>query len=117
MDPYSDMSKCPKPQEDFGEWVRYQKSNWRAIRRKFKAKKAVVDHAVQSVALGPRAQLSNFLTSKDNAIYGSLWNVISVEEGSAPGQLHLWVFIKVEGQGHMFNVSLKVPRTVASKLL
>lgn len=79
------MAQCPKPQDDFGEWIKYQKSNWRAIRRKFKTKKQVVNTAVQSLSLGPRAQLSNFLTSKDNAIYGSLWNVVSVEEGHAPG--------------------------------
>ena len=30
---YSKIEDCPSPEEDFSEWLKYQKSNWRKIRK------------------------------------------------------------------------------------
>jgi hypothetical protein len=39
---YSKIEECPSPEEDFSEWLKYQKSNWRKIRKIMKDDKQVI---------------------------------------------------------------------------
>lgn len=69
-------------------------------------------------------QLESFLTQMDNVIYGSTWNVVSVDDMSSHGLLRLWVFVtRMPGApvpassqhqevGCMFSVQLRMPRTI-----
>jgi len=36
------IEECPVPEEDFGNWLKYQKSNWRRIRKDLKTEKKVI---------------------------------------------------------------------------
>ena len=36
------MENCPLPENDFGSWLKHQKSNWRRIRKDMKTEKKVV---------------------------------------------------------------------------
>lgn len=39
------MEDCPKPEENFGSWLKHQKSNWRNIRQKMRTeKKTLAQH-------------------------------------------------------------------------
>lgn len=33
---YSKLAECPDPNDNFSEWQKYQKQNWRKIRQNFK---------------------------------------------------------------------------------
>lgn len=39
---YGKIEDCPNPEEDFGEWLKYQKTNWRKIRKMMKDDKKVI---------------------------------------------------------------------------
>ena len=36
------MADCPNPENNFKDWLKYQKSNWRRIRKDLKAEKQLV---------------------------------------------------------------------------
>jgi len=42
------MQACPDPSKDenFGEWMKFQKNNWRKIRQKYKENKSIVPEAL-----------------------------------------------------------------------
>ena len=59
--PYLEIEKCPKPQDDFNEWIKFQKTNWRQIRKKFKAKKDIIDHKMQDMGTLQATDMTKFL--------------------------------------------------------
>ena len=38
------VKDCPLPEEDFGNWLKFQKSNWRKIRKNFNQDKKVTSN-------------------------------------------------------------------------
>jgi hypothetical protein len=40
--PVLTLEGCPPPQQDFGNWLKHQKANWRGIRKQFKSEKGIV---------------------------------------------------------------------------
>jgi hypothetical protein len=42
QDKYAKIEDCPSPEENFGDWLKYQKTNWRKIRKTIKDDKKVI---------------------------------------------------------------------------
>ena len=59
---FSKMEDCPNPDEDFGTWLKYQKTNWRKIRKMMKDdKKVIANQGRASKHLG----LTSFIRNMD----------------------------------------------------
>jgi len=74
------MANCPTPEENFGSWLKHQKSNWRNIRQKMKEEKKNL-HTYGSVfaknPVGMQANLlKNFMHNMDETVLNSNWHVI-----------------------------------------
>jgi hypothetical protein len=104
--PELNMEKCPSPNSDFGEWLGYQKSNWRSIRQQMKQNKRLAT-VKQSTAQKQSAALTNFIRNMDETVLNSVWHVLQVESTFEPGILRLWALTK---EGSMFSVRLQVSR-------
>jgi len=100
------MEKCPAPNADFGEWLGYQKSNWRSIRQQMKQNKRLAT-VKQSTMQKQSAALTNFIRNMDETVLNSVWHVLQVESTFEPGILRLWALTK---EGSMFSVRLQVSR-------
>lgn len=77
---YAKMTECPDPSNDtqFGEWMRYQKTNWRRIRKNFKEHKQIV-HPAEKGGATKVVGLQTFMRNMDEVILNSTWHVVSVE--------------------------------------
>jgi len=111
------MENCPAPEEDFGSWLKHQKSGWRKIRRDLKSEKKLigqrgvnVDSKVGSKGhLGMNRALNNFIRSTDDTVLNSRWHIMQIEETYEPGELKVWALTE---QGNMFNVKLNVAKLI-----
>lgn len=101
---YAKIEECPSPEEDFGEWLKYQKSNWRSIRKTMKEDKKVIKNEDNK-----HKSIVSFIRNMDDVVLKSNWHVIQICETFEPGVMRIWA---LTDQGQMFNVKLKVPRTI-----
>jgi hypothetical protein len=107
---YSKMNECPDPSNDtqFGEWMRYQKTNWRRIRANFKEHKQIV-HPTEKGGASKAVGLQTFMRNMDEVILNSTWHIVSVEPTYEPGIMKVWA---VTENSTMFAVKLRVPRVI-----
>lgn len=108
------MEDCPLPEENFKDWLKYQKSSWRRIRKDLKSEKKVVNQ--RGVAgskfgsgLGMNKALSNFMRLQDDTVLNSRWHIMQIEPTSEPGLMKVWALTE---QGNMFSVKLSVPKLI-----
>lgn len=71
------MDSCPDPDEDFGSWLKHQKSNWRNIRKKLKTDKGVIPHHKKMGAQS--AALTNFMRNMDDTVLNSNWHILQID--------------------------------------
>ena len=45
---YAQIENCPNPEENFTDWLKYQKTSWRRIRKDLKDEKKLVNGALAS---------------------------------------------------------------------
>ncbi len=103
---FSKMEDCPNPDEDFGTWLKYQKTNWRKIRKMMKDdKKVIANQGRASKHLG----LTSFIRNMDEVVLKSNWHIVQISETFEPGILKVWALTE---QGQMFNVKLRINRTI-----
>ena len=107
------MENCPAPEEDFGDWLRHQKSNWRRIRKELKTENKVAQRGAGSTRLGAglgmNKALSSFMRLQDDTVLNSNWHIMQVEPTFEPGELRVWALTE---QGNMFSVKLSVPKLI-----
>jgi len=74
---YSKMQDCPDPavDENFGEWMKFQKNNWRKIRQNMKENKSVVPSTEKKSTAG----LGHFMRNMDEVVLNSNWHIISIQ--------------------------------------
>ena len=102
------MQDCPAPEENFPNWLRYQKSNWRNIRRQTKQGKSVQESV--TAQNGRRAAtLGSFMHSLDSAVLQYTWHVVQIQKTQEAGILRVWA---ITSTGQMFSVKLRVDRTI-----
>ena len=104
---YAKIEDCPSPEEDFGEWLKYQKSNWRKIRKIMKDDKQVI--SATGASKSKHQGIASFIRNMDDVVLKSNWHVVQVSETFEPGILKLWALTDA---GQMFSVKLKVSRTI-----
>ena len=102
------MADCHNPENNFKDWLKYQKSNWRRIRKDLKADKQLVTKGPSGLGKMNTA-LSNFMRNMDQTVLNSTWHIISIENTYEPGVLKIWALTE---QREMFNVKLNVKRTL-----
>jgi DNA polymerase epsilon subunit 1 len=86
---YAKIEDCPSPEEEFSEWLKYQKSNWRKIRRIMKDDKQVI--AASAGDKSKRHQgLTSFIRNMDDVVLKSNWHIIQISETIEPGILRVW---------------------------
>jgi DNA polymerase epsilon subunit 1 len=105
---YSKLEDCPAPSDqNFGEWMKYQKQNWRKIRRTFKENKDVVPvQKMQQLDGG----LGAFMKNMDEIVLKSTWHLISINQETADsGIMKVWV---QNESRNMFAVKIKMPRII-----
>ena len=83
------MADCPNPENDFKDWLKYQKSNWRRIRKDLKSDKQLVSKGPSGLGKMNTA-LSNFMRNMDETVLNSTWHIISIENTYEPGVLKIW---------------------------
>ena len=108
------MNNCPLPEDNFKDWLKYQKSNWRRIRKDIKSDKKLVPKQgslFNKGGIGGQMSLalSNFMRNMDETVLNSTWHIISIEQTFEPGVLKVWALTE---QKEMFNIKLNVQRTV-----
>jgi DNA polymerase epsilon subunit 1 len=104
---YSKMENCPKPAEKFGEWMKYQKQNWRKIRKNMKENKEVVS---MKELQKPKSSLGQFIRNMDEVLLKSTWHIISIQQSAADsGIMKVWV---QNDQSNMFAVKVRMPRII-----
>jgi DNA polymerase epsilon subunit 1 len=108
---YSKIQDCPDPSVNgnFKEWFKYQKQNWRNIRRNFKENKQIVHQNDRSNTNQVSRGLSSFIRNMDDVILNSNWHIISIENTFEPGIMKLWA---VTENSHMFAIKLRIPRII-----
>lgn len=108
---YSKIQECPDPSvnANFGEWFKYQKQNWRNIRKNFKEHKQIVHQNDKSNPNYINRGLSNFIRNMDEIILNSIWHIISIENTFEPGIMKLWAITE---NSHMFSIKLRIPRII-----
>ncbi len=92
--------------ENLGEWLHYQKSNWRNIRKLMKTEKKVIkeEGKYDNKARG----LNQFIKNMDDVVLNSVWHIVQLQETSSLGS-KVWVSTEA---GNMFSVKLQIPRIV-----
>lgn len=103
------IENCPSPDEDFPEWLKFQKSNWRRIRKDLKAERNVAQGASSVTGLQMNKALSNFMRLQDNTVLNSNWHIMQIEPTYEPGELRIWALTE---QGSMFNVKLAISKLI-----
>ena len=108
------MEDCPLPEENFKDWLKYQKSSWRRIRKDLKSEKKVVNQrgvggTKFGSGLGMNKALSNFMRLQDDTVLNSRWHIMQIEPMSEPGLMKVWALTE---QGNMFSVKLSVPKLI-----
>ena len=107
LEKYSNIEDCPLPQEDFKEWIKFQKQNWRKIRSNFKTHNKIIHReAPQNMTT---QSLAGFFKTSDDLILNSNWHVVSMESTLDPGILKVWVSTQ---SAQMFSIKLRVPRLI-----
>ncbi len=71
---YSKIEDCPSPEEDFGEWLKYQKSNWRKIRKIMKDDKQVI--ATTGGNKSKHQGIASFIRNMDDVVLKSNWHIV-----------------------------------------
>jgi DNA polymerase epsilon subunit 1 len=107
------IEDCPLPENNFKDWLKYQKSNWRRIRKDIKAEKKLntKQGSLFNTGIGGQMSLalSTFMRNMDETVLNSNWHIISIEPTYDPGVLKVWALTESK---EMFNVKLNVSRTV-----
>ena len=108
---YSKINECPDPSvnANFGEWIKYQKQNWRRIRRDFKEHKQIVHSNDRANTVGLNKGLTHFMRNMDEVILNSNWHIISIENTFEPGIMKLWALTE---NSNMFSIKLRIPRVI-----
>ena len=88
--------------------MKYQKTNWRKIRRNFKQNKEVTK-AIDLGAGSKTKGLTSFMRNMDEVILNSTWQVISIENSFETGILKLWI---MTNSNTMIPLRLKMKRTL-----
>ena len=83
---YDAIEDCPSPEEDFSEWLKYQKSNWRKIRKIIKEDKKVIPQSVSSKHQG----IVSFIRNMDDVVLKSNWHIMQICETFEPGVMKIW---------------------------
>jgi DNA polymerase epsilon subunit 1 len=103
------LEDCPPPDEDFGEWLKFQKTSWRRIRKNFKEDKKVIKDQAGDKSKKHQSLVS-FIRNMDDVVLKSTWHIVQIsDETFEPGVLRLWALTE---QGQMFSIRLRVPRTI-----
>lgn len=107
------VEDCPLPEDNFGDWLMFQKRNWRRIRKDLKTEKKVAQRGAAGprlgTGLGMNKALSNFMRLQDDTVLNSNWHIMQIEPTFEPGELRVWALTE---QGNMFSVKLSVPKTI-----
>lgn len=107
------IEDCPEIEENFGDWLKHQKSNWRRIRKDLKTEKKVAQRSTAGprlgTGLGMNKALSSFMRLQDDTVLNSNWHIMQIEPTFEPGELRVWALTE---QGNMFNVKLSVPKMI-----
>jgi hypothetical protein len=69
---YEKIEECPSPEEDFSEWLKYQKTNWRKIRKDIKEDKRVIKQPERNKHQG----LTSFIRNMDDVVLKSNWHIV-----------------------------------------
>eukprot|EP00347_Sterkiella_histriomuscorum_P016015 403354822 len=105
QDKYGKIEDCPPPEDNFKDWLKYQKSNWRKIRKDIKEEKQVIKQTTVQKSQG----LNSFIRNMDEVVLKSTWHILQISETFEPGVMKVWAMTE---SGQMFAVKLKIPRTI-----
>jgi len=99
---YKQIKDCPPPDENFTEWLRYQKQHWKSLRFQMRKDNQVIRSVKPSA-------IQQFIRNMDEVVLNSYWHIMHIAETLDPGILKVWAMTDT---GQMFNVKMKVPRTI-----
>jgi hypothetical protein len=69
---FESIEECPSPEDDFGQWLKYQKSNWRKIRKLMKDEKKVIPQSERLKHQG----IVSFIRNMDEVVLKSNWHIV-----------------------------------------
>ena len=71
---YEQIENCPSPEENFTDWLKYQKTSWRKIRKDLKEDKKLVNGALASK--NKHQGLNSFIRNMDEVVLKSTWHIL-----------------------------------------
>lgn len=74
QDKFAKIEDCPPVEENFNDWLKYQKSSWRGIRKMFKNEKRVIKDTEKNKHQG----LASFIRNMDDVVLKSNWHIVQI---------------------------------------
>jgi len=103
------VKTCPKPTENFDEWLKCQQNIWKLERK--------LGNEVTSGMIGPTKKgITNYFKMQEEMVGKSLWHILEISElQNNPGYLKVWFIAEHEEKGgkvfNLFSMNLHVKRT------
>ena len=102
------------------EWLRARKAKWRELRDERKRRRGEVSGiasrrtGVSAVGVAPSASsgMGAFYSQQTATLHATPWQLLTIQEGTTPGELHAWVILSSRTGLTMHSIPIIVPRTV-----
>jgi len=103
VDPYASLPlEIPAVDEDYPEWLQYQKQKWR-IQKQARARRRQLFGERPNIGTDA---ISSFFRNQAELLFINTWHVLQLRDGDSPGEVK--AFVLIGNKIHTLNI--KVPR-------
>lgn len=95
----------PDPQEDYSEWLKYQKQKWKVQKQARERRHHLFG---ESGSAKNNTGLTGMFRNQAEKAYSSSWNILQYRPSDVPGQVRAFVFINNKIQAVRINIQRRV---------